>query len=198
MINKISKFEFFLVLLIVFETFYLYFNPSNNAIKFIGLLAGVTTSLGIIFAVYEFSIKIKRQDNIDKSSVSIQLKNGQDGKEGIFVVKNYGEIPHEIKIEKAILSDGTETPIEYENSNSVTEEFFNGYIYPGQQLDFHIFNITAEEVFVFKGLIRLLIDNDVVIESKVKYAGRGAEMIAEDFPMVHPLYRWAIYYQKKL
>ncbi len=160
------------------------------------LLFLFATALGVFLAFYQFRITNERQKKIDYSSVSVNIKSGTEGEVGIFTITNYGDIEHMIRVEKAILNDGTQTPTDSEIDTPSFEKVFFGLIKPKQNIDLHLFNLSIEEIFVYRGLVRLTIDNKVITETKVKFSGKHAETIKDKCQYLHPFYKWIIYSQK--
>lgn len=161
------------------------------------LLLSFLTALGVFIAYYQFSKSQRRQEEIDQSSVSVNIKNDQSAREGVFSIVNYGEIAHKISIEKAILNSGHVGDTGFEDKNPKYNIVFQGIIKPKQSIDMHFFDVVAEEIFLFKGAIKVCIDNQesVTTITKVRYAGGCSNKIIDSFPHLHPLFKWVIYGQ---
>lgn len=169
---------------------------NGRLIDVTGLLFSFITLSGLFLAFWQYRGNRLRQEEIDSNSVSIKVGEGVGANNGIFEASNYGNIPHRIKIQKAILNDGTITPISTEDLDPHYKEVFSGIIKPGQVIEMHLFNIDATNLFVFRGAVRVMIDNKRTTLVKVKFSGYAAEKISDSFD-VHPIGRWVIYFQEE-
>lgn len=152
------------------------------------------TALGVFIAYYQFSKSQRRQEEIDQSSVSVNIKNDQSAREGVFTIVNYGEVQHDISVAKAILNDGRGES-GFEAGNPEYQEVFTGLIKPKQSIDMHFFDLKAENINQYKGAILLKIDGEVITTTKVRYSGGIARRIVDKFPKLHPIEKWVIYEQ---
>lgn len=167
---------------------------NGRLIDIAGLIISLITLFGLFLAFWQYREKSVRQNKIDSNSVSIRVGNGDSANLGIFEVSNYGNIPHRIRIQKAILNDGNITPISTEDVNPCYKEVFSGTIKPRQIIEMHLFNIDATNLFVFRGAVKIITNKKEITLVKVRFSGGAAEKISDSFD-VHPIGRWVIYHQ---
>lgn len=117
---------------IVIPSFFFLFWGNGRLIDVTGLLFSFITPSGLFLAFWQYREDRLRQLEIDSNSVSIKAGEGTSANNGIFEASNYGNIPHRIKVRKAILNDGSIALISTEDLDPHYKEVFSGIIKPGQ------------------------------------------------------------------
>lgn len=200
-----SKYFLFAILLLMLTTDPSIINAITKLVRYENyrglelFFLGVPAVILAPLATYEYVTRSHRQRRTDLSSVSINIKEGDAGRSGIFVITNNGEIPQHVIIEKAILNTGI-TESEDEDINPQYHLVFTGLINPKQTIDFHSFHIEVENIYMFKGILRLTTTaQDIKQQLLVKVRYAGSQSIIEEHlrAVTSPHLSWIIYSQNQ-
>jgi hypothetical protein len=174
--------------------------PIWSIIEKVALLAELAVVIGVIIAMYELIIKLRRERKVDSSSISILTLT----KEGGFEVYNNGAIASDIELHVATYTDGKVVSKSqqvfnfkvnkrrHQIQNLSFHQLLSAKLNASEKIVFYPFDINSYEIFVFAGVLKLVINGKFKRYYLTTFTGKRVEHAEELRRQSHPQFSWVI------